>query len=107
MDNYLRNKYNKAKEEEERTQLLERRSRVSFVGLVLRWYCASGSHALQAGNNTNLERLYKQGQSIEGSHKLIDDIENSGREILSALYSQNETIKVCNHEAQTQQTPTF
>jgi len=73
MDNYLKAKYAKDKEEEERTQLLERRTK--------------------GGPSTNMEQLYREGKSLQRSHQTLDDIENAGRDIISALTGQNEMIK--------------
>eukprot|EP00026_Physarum_polycephalum_P008189 Phypoly_transcript_08268.p1 GENE.Phypoly_transcript_08268~~Phypoly_transcript_08268.p1 ORF type:complete len:127 (-),score=14.90 Phypoly_transcript_08268:358-738(-) len=73
MDNYFKTKYTREKEEEERSQLLERRTR--------------------GGPSTNMEQLYREGKSLQRSHRTLDDIENAGREIIGALAGQNEIIR--------------
>jgi len=73
VDTYMRTKYAKDKEEEERTQLMERRSK--------------------GGASTYMQQLHAEGDSLQRSHTAVDDIENAGRGILSSLYTQNESIK--------------
>jgi len=73
MDTYLQSKYAQAREEDERSKLLERRSK--------------------GGQTAEVDQLLKENQSLGRSHTVLDDIESAGRNIISSLGSQNETIK--------------